>query len=290
MSLAALIPIVLKLSLSLLVLGLGLRAAAGDAVYLCRRPKQLGPALLGMFVIMPIIAIVLARGLGLHPAVRVALVALAISPLPATLPQKALKQGGKISYTVGLLVAATLLSIPFIPVALELIQRILAHPLQMRALTVLGLVSGTLLLPLTLGIVIRRFAPAFAERASKPITGVATVLLLVAFLPILLKTGPAMVSLIGNGTLLAMVLLVLAGLAIGHALGGPETDDRTVLAISTATRHPGIAVAIAQANFPDQKLVFPALLLYVLVSGIASLPYLRWVQRRSLAGPSPARA
>jgi BASS family bile acid:Na+ symporter len=99
-----------------------------------------------------------------------------------------------------------------------------------------------------------------------------------------------MVSLVGNGTLLAMVLLVLVGLAAGHLLGGPDPEDRTVLALSTATRHPAIAIAIAHANFPDQKLAPAAVLLYVVVSVIAGMPYLKWAKRRHVAAPVPPRS
>ncbi len=173
-----------------------------------------------------------------------------------------------------------------IPLSLELIERNRDMPLQMRPAAVLGLVFWSLLLPLAVGIVVRKMAPAFAERAAGPITTIAFAVLVLGVIPILIRVWPAMVSLVGNGTLLAMVLLVLVGLAAGHILGGPDPEDRTVLALSTATRHPAIAIAIAQANFPDQKLAPAAILLYVLVSVIASMPYLKWSKRHHVAAGS----
>jgi BASS family bile acid:Na+ symporter len=56
-----------------------------------------------------------------------------------------------------------------------------------------------------------------------------------------------MISLVGNGTILALGAFTLAGLAAGHLLGGPNRDDCTVLALATASRHPGVALAIASA-------------------------------------------
>jgi len=125
--------------------------------------------------------------------------------------------------------------------------------------------------------------PALAERLAQPLSQAATVLLIVAVLPVLFTSWHAIVSLIGNGTLLAIVVFVVAGLAIGHLLGGPDSDDRTVLALSTACRHPGVALAITSANFPEQKLVPAAVLLYLLVSAIVTIPYLNRL-RRSRAG------
>jgi BASS family bile acid:Na+ symporter len=288
MTIAQLLVLGLKLSLILMVFALGLKASVQDAVYLFRRPKELARAMVSMFVVMPVVVFALTRAFDLHPAVRLALAGLALSPLPPTFPKKALKQGGRVSYTVGLLVAATLLAIVYIPLALELIERINGNPLRMTAGAVFALVFGALLVPLALGIAVRRFAPAFAERAAQPVSQVATILLVVTFVPILIKVFPAMVSLIGNGTILVMVFFALVGFASGHLLGGPDPDDRTVLALSTATRHPGIAIAIVLANYPDQKLAPAAAILYVLVSAIASKPYLAWAARKHPAALSTA--
>ena len=43
-----------------------------------------------------------------------------------------------------------------------------------------------------------------------------------------------------------------------------------MLALATASRHPALALAIAHANFPEQKLAAPAVLLYLIVSGIVT--------------------
>ena len=60
MSIATLLPLAIKISLTLAVLGLGLKASASDALYLFRRPSQLLRAVLSMDVIVPLIAIGLA--------------------------------------------------------------------------------------------------------------------------------------------------------------------------------------------------------------------------------------
>ena len=270
----------LKTSLALLVFALGLAATLQDVTHLFRRPRELLRVVLAMFVVMPLVAVLLAKWFVSQPAVRIGLIALALSPLPPAFPRKALMQGGRVSFTCGLLVSATLLSVIVIPLGLEIIETLFGIPLQMRAASVLSLGFWSLLLPLAVGLLIHRLAPAFAARAAGPISTVAFFALILCVIPILIRVWPAMVSLIGNGTILVMVVFVLVGLAVGHFLGGPSGEDRTVLALSTATRHPAIAIAIAQANFPDQKLAPAAILLYVLVSVIAAAPYLRARRRQ----------
>jgi bile acid:Na+ symporter, BASS family len=71
-------------------------------------------------------------------------------------------------------------------------------------------------------------------------------------------------------------------LAIGHVLGDAAPQNRTALAIATASRHPGIALILARANFLGETLVVAALLLYLLVNAVVAIPYLLWTKRRQL--------
>jgi BASS family bile acid:Na+ symporter len=99
-------------------------------------------------------------------------------------------------------------------------------------------------------------------------------------------TWSLMASVFRRGTVTAIVLISLAGLAAGHLLGGPDEDDRTVLAHATVSRHPGVAIIVA--SLTDQQLAPIGVLLAVLVSAIAVMPYTRWRKRRRASGPPPA--
>jgi BASS family bile acid:Na+ symporter len=127
---------------------------------------------------------------------------------------------------------------------------------------------------------LRTRAPKLAERLAKPISLASIALLLAALIPVLIAAWPAMRSLIGNGTIVAIVAMTFAGLLIGHVLGGPDRDDRTVLALATATRHPAVAIAILAINFPDEKHAAAAVMLALIVGAIASVPYTAWSKRQ----------
>jgi bile acid:Na+ symporter, BASS family len=279
MTLQTLIPFVLKASVLLTIFAIGLRASAQDATYLFRRPAKLVRALLAMNVLMPVFAIVLICIFDFSPAVKIAIVALSVSPIPPLLPNKMVKAGGTDSYAIGLLIAVSLLSIIWVPLAMEIIERVRHVPLQMSAASVATLIIMTVLLPLGLGVAVHSLLPAPAQRLAKPISLVASVGLLVCVVAILIAAAPSLWSLVGNGTVVAFAAFVVVGLAFGHLLGGPEPENRTSLALSTASRHPGIALALAQANFPEQKLAMAAVLLYLLVNAVLSIPYLLWAKR-----------
>jgi hypothetical protein len=84
-----------------------------------------------------------------------------------------------------------------------------------------------------------------------------------------------MMALVGSGTLVALAAFSIAALGVGHWLGGPEPEHRTVLALATATRHPAIAIAIATANIAEPSPVMAAVLLYLVVSVLMAIPYIK---------------
>ena len=85
--------------------------------------------------------------------------------------------------------------------------------------------------------------------------------------------------------MLALAIFIVGGIAAGHLLGGPRAEDRTALAIATSWRHPGLAMGIAIANFPEQKLlVAGAVVIYLLLRMLLAIPYERW-QRTRLSLP-----
>jgi BASS family bile acid:Na+ symporter len=280
MNLQKLILIVLQLSVLLNVFAIGLKASVHDATYLFRRPGELVRALLAMNVLMPVFAVVLISIFDLNPAVKIALVALSVSPIPPLLPTKLVKEGGTNSYATGLLVAVSLLAIVLVPLTIEGIELVRKVPLQMSAASIAKVVFITVLLPVGLGVAVHTLVPSIAERLAGPIALISIIALLACMVAVWVAAGSAMWALIGNGTVIALAAFVLVGLAIGHLLGGPGPENRTSLALSTASRHPGIAIAIAAANFPTEKLAGAALLLYLLVNAVVSIPYLLLIKRR----------
>ena len=274
-----LIQFALKASIILSVFAIGLDSRPNDTISLVGRPALLARSLLAMDVIMPVLAAMIVWAFDLHEAVEVSLVALAVSPVPPLLPKKQIKAHGEPSYAIGLLVVAAAVAVVFIPFAIELLGQFFQMQVHMRVWPIAQLVLMTVFAPLVMGMLFRNIAPVIALRISKSVALVGVVLLAVSVLPLLFAAWPAIIALVGNGTIVAIATFVLVGLAVGHMLGGPDPHDRAVLALATATRHPGIALAIGTTNFPEQKAVLPAILLYAVLGAILTIPYVMWRKR-----------
>jgi BASS family bile acid:Na+ symporter len=104
---------------------------------------------------------------------------------------------------------------------------------------------------------------------------------LAGVLCILAFSLPTAWTLIGNGTIVAIAAFVVVGLTVGHFFGGPGSEQWVTLALSTASRHPGLALAIAGANIPEEGRVISAVLLYLVVSGLVTIPYVAWQRKKA---------
>jgi BASS family bile acid:Na+ symporter len=287
---AQLVPIVLQISIALIVFSVAVQASPGDLTYLLRRPSLMIRSLLAMNVVMPIVAALIAGVFQLSPAVEVALILLAVSPVPPILPRKETKAGGNVSYAIGLLAMSAALAIVTVPASVTLIGQLFGHDLHVPMAAIAVVVAKSVLAPLAIGFIVGRLARSVAARIAKPLALLAMVVLLLGIVLILASTWRAIVAQIGGFTVLAIVLFTLVSLVVGHLLGGPDHDDRTVLALSTASRHPGVAMTIASAIAPDRQAVgavLGAVLLCVLVGAIVSGTYVKWRQRGQ-AKPAPS--
>ena len=279
------VALTLSLSIGLMVLGFGLSVTWGEATYLLRRPALLARAALAMSVVMPVVAAILASRLDVPLEVKIALVALAVSPVPPMIQRNQLASGGRMEYVAGLLVAMAVLSVVLAPLAVVFYGHYFHRDVALSPLPVARAVLVTVLAPLGLGLLLRHWHPAL-ERASGRVMLLATVLLLVVSAVVVYGLWPTVLAFIGNGTVLVLAAMALVGLAVGHLLGGPIEGDRTALAMSTASRHPAVALAVTtadpRAGAPPELAV---ILIYLVVAMLLSLPYQKWRSRVAAAAP-----
>jgi bile acid:Na+ symporter, BASS family len=281
MTLAKIAILFLQASVFLIVFSLGLKETWASATSLLRRPGMLLRSLLSVNIIMPVFAAAIAAIFRFSPAVKISLIFLAISPLPPILPQKQLKLGGSTDYVYGLITALSLFSIFFVPLAAEVLGMVFGRDVHVGVLTVARIVGRTVLLPTGLGMVIHRWAPKFAAKTSVLLGRIGNLMLLAGLVPLLIVAWRPAVSLIRQGDIVAMIAFTAIGVVSGHWLGGHDLSERRSLALATASHHPGLAIAIAVANFPDQRLMIAAaVIVYLLVSALVLLLYNSWFKKR----------
>ena len=161
MNLATLIPLALKASIILVIFILGLNVRPQDAAYLFRRPGKLMRSLLSMNVVMPLFAAGVVAAFELHPAVELALIALAVSPIPPLLPRKSLKAGERRLTPSACLWPRRCWRLCSFPSPWICWEEPSVGACKYRRQRSRGWCLMTVIAPLAAGMVVRRVAPAF---------------------------------------------------------------------------------------------------------------------------------
>ena len=281
MSMQQYVILTLQLSIVCIVFSLGLMSTMADLLFLWRRPGLLLRSLVAMLVVMPVVAVVLTEWLHVRNTSEIALIAMAISPMPPLLPRREVKAGGLQPYAISLLATLALLAIVTIPLSVELLAVYYHRPLAAPAAAIAKLAFISVLVPLVAGIAVRAWSPV-GVRLARPASQLGTLLLVAGSVLLLFGTWRNIWGVIGDGTVLMVGAFVVFGLVVGRVLGGPDPRQATVLGLSTACRHPAITLSIASANFPNER--FGAtVLLYLLVGLVVLAPYVRWSRARIAA-------
>jgi BASS family bile acid:Na+ symporter len=231
-----------------------------------------------MYVVMPVVAVLMARMLDLPPRTELALVVLAICAGAPLLPKKLIKFGGDPAYVFSLIVTTSFLAIITVPVSLHLLSDTISF--DTTAVTpsqVARIILKSFLLLLGAGMLLRLLTPALAERIGDPLMKIAGALIALSA-PAVLAIGFRLVFEVGLTLLLAFATFTLAAIVAGHLLGGPNPADRTSLAIACASRHIGLALLIA-ANARGQH-ALALVVAYLLASAVVLVPYARWITKR----------
>lgn len=287
-----LLPIIMHVSLILVVLAVGLQSRWADFTYALSHPGLLLRGIVAVNLAVPAAAAILIALFPMSTGIKVGILMMAVAPLAPLVPGKMLKAGSACSYAIGLYVALMLLAVLIVPLTLVILSRIFPGEAWIPPMAIARLVFVSVLLPLIVGALVGTFAPVFAQRAAGIAQLLGNIGLVIFLVPALIVLGPPMLALVGDGTVVAIVLTVLAGLAAGHLLGGPNPANRTALAFAAATRHPGMAIMMARANYEDRQIV-PTVILFLLTGVVVSALYQIWARKHAAAaeaGAAPAAA
>ena len=242
--------------------------------------------LIGTCLLVPVAAallLLLPPTMALSQPARFSIALMAVCPSAPLLMRKAGKQGGDRILAALLQVAAALAAIITIPLLASGFTRIFGvEGWQVQSHHVAAQVALVQLLPLLLGLLVRRFAPSWASRLEPSLDRLANGLLLLLVLVVLGKTAPLLVTYVGANliALPVMAALVLISLALGYGLANRDPCLGVTLALVTSMRNPGLALLLAGIYAPEMLAVKLGILVYLLITVLLSIPFLRW--QRSL--------
>jgi len=216
-----------------------------------RNGRLVALSLLANFVLGPIVAIGLARLLGLDEPLSIGLLLVGVAGGAPFLLKLADLAKANMPFAVGLMVVLMVVTVGYMPIVLPLLlQGVSVNPGSIaRSLILL------MLIPLAVGLALRAWHPPGAARVRAVVAPVSAISMI--FVVVLTTAGHfrSMMSTLGSFGILAAAIFVAICFGIGWALGGPGADTRGVLSLGTAQRNTAAALVVAGQNFSDAKVV-----------------------------------
>ncbi len=281
------IPKALVLALALVMFGLGLSLETGDFRRVLRHPKAVAIALVLQALVLPAVCYAIIVALSVPPVFAVGLMLLAASPGGVSANLFSHLFGGNVAMNISLTAINTVLSIISLPVIGTWAIATFASsgqvvPLQFgKVMEVIAVV----LIPVALGMLVRRKAPAFAVRSEGPMK-IFSALVLAAFALIaIVKEWEALQTsfmLIGP----AVVLFNLASLLSGYYVSrgaGLDQPMSTAISYEIGIHNSTLAMFIALSVLNDFQLALPAALYSVSMYITATAFGLLILRRRAAA-------
>ena len=282
-----LINIVLPLSLAVIMLSLGIGLTPADFRRVAERGWVFAVGAICQIAFIPIVAYIIIIAFGLNGVIAAGVMLLAFCPGGVTSNVVSRLANGDVALSVSLTALVSLLSIVTVPL---LVGWAVVHFMGEDApdVSVASLAIAMFLittLPVTIGMIIRYFAPGFADRIEPKLLLLSSILFVVIiiaaiasnwdlFLENFATLGPALATL--------NLVTMIGGLLIAAALGLTWAEQKTIsievgiqngtLGITLAPIIAGVAGGIPTIGLPSA--------VYGAIMYMTALPFVLWLRSR----------
>jgi bile acid:Na+ symporter, BASS family len=258
---------------SMLAMGLGLTVAQVTAPL--RNVRLVSLSLLANFALMPAGAVLLARVLRLDEPLGVGLLLLGAAAGAPFLPKLTQIAKGNLAFAVALMVLLMVITVGYIPLVLPL----LLPGVSVNPVKIAGSLVLTMLLPLAIALAVNAKLPAVAARAKPLFDRLSSLGLILVVALLVVVNFNKVLSVFGTRAILAGLLFIALGYAVGWVLGGPAADTRPVLGLGTAQRNIAAALVVGSQSFSDPSVVVMVVVVAI-VSLLILLPMSRLLARK----------
>lgn len=271
--------ILVKATIFSLMLSTGVNLSLEKMLSFWQKPALLFRALFAVVVLVPLVVFILLKWFHLPPEVMAGLALLAASPGAPLTTKRSQMAGARFRYSASLQLTLALLAVMITPITLSIFaasfQEISG---QVKILDVAKQVMIVQFLPIVLGLLLQKFGAKYAEAIARPLTIISNGLFLVLIILASIVAVPLMFKLWGL-PLVAIAIMVIISLGIGHVLGGPDQERQSVVAISCIARNVGLALFIAVLNNVEKQVV-PTLISYLVLGSVFGILYSIWYKHK----------
>lgn len=258
------------------LLEVGLRLQVSEAVAALRNVRFVVMSLLWCFVLGPALAVLLTKVISLAEPYALGLVLLGMAPCSPAIPVMMRRSGGSLAYMSAFMLVAFAGTVVLMPFMVPwLAKGFTADPWTIAKPLVFFIV-----VPLIIGVVVRRARQSFAERAApivKKVTGLNTIILCAVLLWLFRSELFSAVGTYAIGTqILYYAVLGSAAYLLGFGLSYDQKAPMT-LGICTRNVGPALATLMGVADAPQGAITMCILAIFLgaILSGFVAAEVLR---------------
>lgn len=255
-----------------------------------RHPQRIALGVLTQFIVMPTLAFILVKLAGLPPALALGFIIVGSAPGAMASNVIVYLAGGAVAFSIALTTVATFLSPLLTPSLVELLG---GHLLPIPFWKMMQTILLTVVLPLTLGMLLRRQLKQGLDMAKEIAPAVAAIAIVI-ICSYAVAANQARISQVGMTVFLLVVLLNALGYVSGWFLArlyGFDLRHRLTLAIEIGMQNAGMGVVLALAHFKDTpETALPGALFAVwcILTAAGTTAYFRYRDSKNQHPPSLA--
>jgi BASS family bile acid:Na+ symporter len=253
----------LPVALAVIMFGLGLALTVDDFRRIGSQPRPVGVALAAQVLVLPLICFGIVVALGLDPVLAVGMMLLAASPGGTSANLFSHLFRGDVALNITLTAVNSLLAVLTLPV---LVNLAVAY-FDPAGAGDIGLQFGKtvqvfaiVLVPVSIGMTVRRFAPGFAARADKPVRIASAVALAAVTIGALAAERENIGRYLADVGI-AATLFCICSLAVGYLaprVFGVGPRQAIATAFEVGVHNSTLAIAIAVSVLGNEQLAVPA--------------------------------
>ena len=250
--------IILAISLIIIMFGMGLSLVKEDFTRLLKKPKAVIVGLLNQIILLPLIAFLIATALGVSTEIAIGIMILAACPGGPTSNLITHLAKGDTGLSVSLTSANSLITIFTIPFVVDFALTHFSDAqevIQIDKLKTIAQIFIIVIIPVSLGMLLKRSKPAFADKMNKPVKIASGLVLFLVIIGLILKKKADLIPYLQQAGIAAL-LLNLATMAVGYATAklaklGPAQS--ITISIESGIQNGTMAIAIASGILMNEN-------------------------------------
>lgn len=260
------------------MLAMGLSLTTKQIIEPLRNVRLVVKALLANFVLVPLLAYLILLVIPLAEPLAIGLILLATAAGAPFLPKLVQVAKGNVAFGVGLMVLLMMVTIIYLP----LVMPLLLPGVTVNPMDIAGSLIVLMLIPLAIGLFINARYDDTAASLQPVMSQTSTISLILLSVLMLVLNFKNIISVIGTGAIIAIIIFVVVSFVLGYFLGGPGRDTKPVQGLGTGQRNLAAAMVVGSQNFDDPNVVIMIIVASVLMLFIL-MPIAGEIGKRSQA-------